>query len=64
MFLAGLLATLLSFQTFPAVPRAPFVATPPDVVDRMLALAKPWQPYRTIGSWYLWRYLDAAPEDY
>ncbi len=32
--------------------------------ERMLQLAKPWQPYRTIGSWYLWRHLDAVPEDY
>ena len=33
-----LFATLLLAQQ--AVPRAPFVATPPDVVERMLALAK------------------------
>jgi len=32
--------------------------------NKMLALSEPWQPYRTIGSWYLWRYLDAVPEDY
>lgn len=25
---------------------------------RMLQLAAPWRPYRTIGSWYLWRALD------
>jgi cyclopropane fatty-acyl-phospholipid synthase-like methyltransferase len=39
------LAVLFSFgyplpQEPPPVPRAPFVATPPDVVERMLALAK------------------------
>lgn len=26
----------------------------------MLELAAPWQPYRTIASWYLWRSLDGA----
>lgn len=26
----------------------------------MEAIAHPWQPYRTIGSWYLWRNLDRA----
>ena len=33
-----LLGLLLGFAA-PQIPRAPFVATPPDVVDRMLALA-------------------------
>src|SRR5215210_3462808 len=36
--LTVLLATILVTQQ--PLPRAPFVATPPDVVDRMLALAK------------------------
>ena len=26
--------------------------------DRMLALAAPWRPYRTIASWYMWRLLE------
>lgn len=39
MRLAGLLLVSLLTQTVPSVPRAPYVATPPDVVDRMLALA-------------------------
>ena len=34
-----LLVCLLVSLAAPQVPRAPFVATPPDVVDRMLALA-------------------------
>jgi len=38
MLVAGLLLSLLA-QAAPAVPRAPFVPTPPDVVDRMLGLA-------------------------
>ncbi len=25
---------------------------------RMLRLSEPWRPYRTVGSWYLWRSLD------
>jgi DNA-3-methyladenine glycosylase II len=26
---------------------------------RMLALATPWRPYRTIASWYMWRLLES-----
>jgi DNA-3-methyladenine glycosylase II len=26
---------------------------------RMVALTRSWQPYRSVGSWYLWRGLDA-----
>jgi DNA-3-methyladenine glycosylase II len=26
---------------------------------RMEALATPWQPYRSVGSWYMWRLLDS-----
>lgn len=26
--------------------------------DRMLRLATPWRPYRTIASWYMWRLLE------
>ena len=29
--------------------------------DRMRALAKPWRPYRTVASWYLWRSTDPTP---
>jgi DNA-3-methyladenine glycosylase II len=25
---------------------------------RMIALAAPWQPFRTVGSWYMWRLLE------
>lgn len=27
--------------------------------ERMVALTRGWQPYRSIGSWYLWRGLEA-----
>lgn len=27
--------------------------------NRMIELTRSWQPYRSIGSWYLWRGLDA-----
>jgi DNA-3-methyladenine glycosylase II len=27
--------------------------------DRMIELAAPWRPYRTIASWYMWRLLEA-----
>jgi DNA-3-methyladenine glycosylase II len=32
----------------------------PDLPNKktMLQLGEPWQPYRTIASWYLWRSLD------
>ena len=26
--------------------------------DRMLRLAEPWRPYRSVAAWYLWRSLD------
>jgi DNA-3-methyladenine glycosylase II len=26
--------------------------------DRMTKLAAPWQPYRTVASWYMWRLLE------
>jgi DNA-3-methyladenine glycosylase II len=29
----------------------------PDA-DRMTKLAEPWRPYRTVGSWYMWRVLE------
>ncbi len=35
----------------------------PEFVDalasaRMETIARPWQPYRTVASWYLWRSLE------
>jgi len=27
--------------------------------DRMTALAAPWRPFRSIGSWYMWRLLES-----
>ena len=27
---------------------------------KMMALAEPWRPYRTVASWYLWRVLESA----
>lgn len=34
----------------------------PDLPNKkaMLELAAPWQPYRTVASWYLWRSLDTV----
>jgi len=34
----------------------------PPTPARMRALAEPWRPYRSIGSWYLWRSLEIDPE--
>jgi DNA-3-methyladenine glycosylase II len=33
-------------------------------IAAMRALATPWQPYRSIASWYLWRSLDPIPVEY
>jgi DNA-3-methyladenine glycosylase II len=33
----------------------------PDA-KRMHALAKPWQPYRTVAAWYLWRSRSLVPQ--
>ncbi len=35
-------------------------------IDRktMLELAKPWQPWRSVATWYLWRSLDPLPVAY
>ncbi len=30
---------------------------------RMLKLAEPWRPYRTVASWYLWRSLELKPRE-
>ena len=32
--------------------------------DRMLAIAEPWRPWRSVAVWYLWRSLDAIPVEY
>lgn len=33
----------------------------PDA-KKMETLAKPWKPYRTVASWYLWRIIDSDTE--
>ena len=30
----------------------------------MRTLASPWQPYRSVATWYLWRSLDPIPVEY
>ena len=37
-----------------------------EPVDKktMLELAKPWQPWRSVATWYLWRSLDPLPVAY
>jgi DNA-3-methyladenine glycosylase II len=27
----------------------------------MYAIAKPWEPYRSVASWYLWQSLELEP---
>ncbi len=31
---------------------------------KMRAIAKPWQPWRSVATWYLWRSLDPLPVEY
>jgi DNA-3-methyladenine glycosylase II len=33
----------------------------PLTKDEMREISKPWQPYRTAASWYLWRSLENVP---
>ena len=36
-----------------------------DVSQQMAEkIAKPWQPWRSVATWYLWRSLDPLPVDY
>ena len=32
--------------------------------DELFVIAEPWWPWRSLGSWYLWRSLDAIPVEY
>ena len=32
--------------------------------ERVLALASPWAPWRSVATWYLWRSLDPVPVEY
>ena len=36
----------------------------PVTKKTMLELAKPWQPWRSVATWYLWRGLDPIPVEY
>ena len=33
-------------------------------VEEVAEVAECWAPYRTAGTWYLWRHLDAEPVEY
>ena len=35
----------------------------PPAPERMLKIARPWCPYRSVGSWYLWANAENAPLD-
>jgi DNA-3-methyladenine glycosylase II len=30
--------------------------------DRLMTLAEPWRPYRSVATWYFWRSLGAVPQ--
>ena len=36
----------------------------PLTVVEVAQIAQPWAPFRTVGTWYLWRHLDAEPVEY
>jgi DNA-3-methyladenine glycosylase II len=42
-----------------AIQKAYGLPKPPDA-RRMLKIAEPWRPYRSVASWYLWASLDVA----
>lgn len=44
-----------------AMMRAYQLEAPPSPLE-MTAMAQPWQPYRSVASWYLWRSLDGPAE--
>lgn len=48
----GLQNAIRNLYDLPAVPKP----------DLMRELAQPWQPYRSVASWYLWRSLDNIPK--
>ena len=33
-------------------------------VERVAEIGAGWSPYRTVATWYLWRFLDAEPVEY
>ena len=33
----------------------------PPAPERMLKIARPWRPYRSVASWYLWESTENAP---
>jgi DNA-3-methyladenine glycosylase II len=44
-----------------AIQKAYGLRKPPDA-KRMLKIAEPWRPYRSVASWYLWASLDNKPK--
>jgi DNA-3-methyladenine glycosylase II len=30
--------------------------------DRLLKIGERWRPWRTVASWYLWKYIDGTAE--
>jgi len=32
--------------------------------EQLLKIAEPWRPFRTVGTWYIWRHLDDEPVQY
>jgi DNA-3-methyladenine glycosylase II len=43
------------------VQRAYQLEQPPTKVE-LTALAEPWQPYRSVATWYFWRSLGSVPQ--
>ena len=32
--------------------------------SQLNTIAEKWRPYRTLGSWYMWRMIDPEPIEY
>lgn len=44
--------------------RQTYGLTGPPTPEEMQRIAEPWQPYRSVGTWYMWRCLGVAlPEE-
>jgi DNA-3-methyladenine glycosylase II len=41
-----------------------YYSNQPVTRKMMLDLANPWQPWRSVATWYLWRSLDSLPVEY
>ncbi|KAI9015339.1 DNA glycosylase [Hyaloraphidium curvatum] len=56
----GDLAIRKAFASHFGLPKKSGKKDPLPAAEEMLALAKAWEPYRSVASWYMWRMTDTA----